>query len=61
MLIRFFFISILISSAIFAKVTKRDMLIISTTMGKTSQASKAYSLTKEAKKQNLMIDFKFEN
>ncbi len=45
----------------FAEENKKDMLIISTTMGKTSQAAKAYSLIKEAKKHNLIIDFKFDN
>jgi len=57
-----FFINLLHAEAVKeSPYNKKDMLIISTTMGKSPQISKAYALIREAQKYHLEIDFMFDS
>lgn len=54
-------IFIILTLFIYTSILANEMLILSTTMGKSTQAAKASELTNIAKKNNLNIVFKFEN
>ena len=51
---------LLMSCWLFAQ-EKKDMLIISTNMGNLPQEAKVHAFMEAAKKENLTIDFLFEN
>ncbi len=59
MIKKIFLLMLLLSMSLFANI-KKDILVISTTMGKPSQSSKLYAFKKIAKEYGLEVDVKFE-